>query len=105
MSVVSDAALPVGAILRTRMSWIRTSLAVIITAFLLVRGGFTGAEPPALAVLAAVIGALVVAFSMTRFRFLGAISPPLMHRPLPRIVTGGIVALAVIACVRMLLAA
>lgn len=105
MSAVPNAALPVGAIVRTRMSWIRTSLAVIITAFLLVRGGFTGAEPPALAVLASLTGILVVTFSMTRFRFLGTDSPPLMRRPLPRVVAGGIVALAVIACVRILIAA
>jgi uncharacterized membrane protein YidH (DUF202 family) len=105
MSLASDAALPVGAIQRTRMSWIRTSLAVIITAFLLVRGGFTASEPPVLAILATMIGALAVAVSMTRYRLLGTTSPPLMRRIVPHLVSGAILALAVIACLRMLLPA
>jgi len=104
VSAASGPVLPTFAIMRTRMSWIRTSLAVIVTGFLLVRGGFTGAEPPSLAVLAGVISVIVIGTSLTRFTRLGESAPaPLTGGPVPRMVAGGILALAVIACVRLLL--
>jgi uncharacterized membrane protein YidH (DUF202 family) len=104
VSAVFGSALPTSALLRTRMSWIRTSLAIIVTGFLLVRGGFTGAEPVLLAVLAAFFSMLVIATSLNRFRNLGKARPTLLTGSVPPVITGGIVALAVIACVRLILA-
>lgn len=103
MSTASPPQLPVYAILRTRMSWIRTSLAVIVTGFLLVRGGITGTERPALALLAGVIAALVVATSLTRFTNLAKKMPTVTPRQLPSMVVGGIFALAVIACIQLVM--
>jgi uncharacterized membrane protein YidH (DUF202 family) len=105
VSTLSHNSLPVSAILRTRMSWIRTSLAIIVTAFLLVRGGFTGAEPAVLAALAGALGVLVVATSLTRFRLLGTSAPRLLRRQVPTVVAGGILALAVVAGIQLVLAA
>lgn len=105
MSTVSESPLPVSALLRTRMAWIRTSLAIIVTAFLLVRGGFTGAEPAVLAVLAGALGVLVVATSLTRFTHLGKGTPSVLHGPVPGMVAGGILALAAIALAQLFLSA
>lgn len=93
------------ALLRTRMAWIRTSLAVIVTAFLLVRGGFTGAEPAVLALLAGALGVVVVTTSLTRFRLLGTSAPSLLRHQVPNVVAGGILALAVVAGIQLVLAA
>lgn len=103
MSTNSGLQLPVFAILRTRMSWIRTSLAVIVTGFLLVRGGVTSTEQPALAILAGVFAALVVAVSLTRFKNLAKKMPTVIPRQLPSMVVGGIFALAVVACVQLVM--
>ncbi len=105
MSTNSELQLPVYAILRTRMSWIRTSLAVIVTGFLLVRGGVTGTERPALAILAGVFAALVVAVSLTRFTNLAKRTPTVTPRQLPSMVVGGIFVLAVVACVQLVMLA
>ena len=105
MNTVSQPQLPVYAILRTRMSWVRTSLAFIVTGFLLVRGGLTGAEPSSLAVFSGVIAALVVATSLTRFTNLAKKAPAVISNQVPSIVVGGILALAVVACIRLLMAA
>jgi len=104
MSTVSGAVPPTSAILRTRMSWIRTSLAVIITGFLLVRGGLTNAEPFALAALAGVISIVVIATAMARFKQMGKGLPAILGDQIPRVITGGIIALALIACIRLVLA-
>lgn len=105
MSTVSQPQLPIYAILRTRMSWIRTSLAVIVTGFLLVRGGITGTERPALAIVAGVFAALVVAVSLTRFTNLAKKMPAVVPRQLPSIVVSSIFALAVVACVQLVMLA
>ncbi len=86
------------------MSWVRTGLAVIVTGFLLVRGGLTNSEPPVLAVLAAVISVIVIATALARIKTLGQAMPPLLTDNIPRVITASIVALAVIALLRMLLA-
>ena len=104
MSTVSGAIPPASAILRTRMSWIRTSLAVIITGFLLVRGGLTNAEPFALAALAGVISIVVIATAMARFKQMGKGLPAILGDRIPHVITGGIIALALIACIRLVLA-
>lgn len=83
----------------------RTSLAVIVTGFLLVVGGLTGAELPVIAVLAILISVYVIATCMTRFAQLGASIPPQLADRLPWLVTAGIVALAVTALIRLVLAA
>lgn len=83
----------------------RTSLAVIVTGLLLVLGGITGAELPVIAVLAVLISAYVVATCMSRFTQLGASMPPQLADRLPWLVTAGIVALAVTALIRLVLAA
>ena len=103
MSTVSGAVPPTSAILRTRMSWIRTSLAVIITGFLLVRGGLTNAEPVALAFLAGVVSILVIATAMARFKQMGQGQPSILGGHIPRVITGGIIALALIACIRLVM--
>ena len=103
MSTTSQPQLPIYAILRTRMSWIRTSLAVIVTGFLLVRGGVTGTERPALAILASIFAALVVAVSLNRFTSLAKKLPTVTPRQLPLMVVGGIFALAVVACVQLVI--
>ncbi len=87
------------------MAYIRTSLAVIVTGFLLVRGGLTDAEPAALAVVAGVISVIVIGMALTRFKNLGQAKPALLTGSLPPVLAGGIVALALIACVRLLLVA
>lgn len=83
MNTVSQAQLPVYAILRTRMCWVRTSLVVV----------------------AGVIAALVVATSLTRFTNLAKKAPAMISNQVPSIVVGGILALAVVACIRLLMAA
>ncbi len=103
MSTTSQPQLPIYAILRTRMSWIRTSLAVIVTGFLLVRGGITGTERPALAIFAGVFATLVVALSLTRFTNLAKKMPTVTPRQLPSMIVGGIFALAVVACIQLLI--
>jgi len=105
VSTTSGSALPTSAFLRNRMSWVRTGLAVIVTGFLLVRGGLTNAEPPILAVLAAVISVIVIATALARIKALGRTLPPLLTDNIPRVITASIVALAVIALIRLLLAA
>jgi uncharacterized membrane protein YidH (DUF202 family) len=105
MSSATQPVLPTWAIMRTRMSWIRTCLAVIVTGFLLVRGGFTGAESPVLAVLAGLLTVLVVATSLTRFTYLGKLSPHVLTRAVVIAIAGGILALVVIALVRLLMTA
>jgi uncharacterized membrane protein YidH (DUF202 family) len=99
--MVSGVIPPPSAILRTRMSWIRTSLAVIITGFLLVRGGLTNAEPLALAALAGVVSIVVIATALARFKRMGQPKPSILGRHIPRVITGGIVALALIAGIRL----
>jgi len=101
MSPVAGVVPPTSAILRTRMSWIRTSLAVIITGFLLVRGGLINAEPFALAVLAGVVSIVVIATAMARFKQMGQGQLFILGDLIPRVTTGGIIALAVIACIRL----
>jgi uncharacterized membrane protein YidH (DUF202 family) len=103
MSTVSGAVPATSAILRTRMSWIRTSLAVIITGFLLVRGGLTNAEPIALAVLAGVVSVTVIATALTRFKQMGQGKPSVLGGHIVWVITGGISALALIACIRRVL--
>ena len=103
MSTVSGAVPPTSAILRTRMSWIRTSLAVIITGFLLVRGGLTNAEPIALAALAGVVSIVVIATALARFKQMGQGKPSALGGHTPRVIVGGITALALIACIRLVL--
>jgi uncharacterized membrane protein YidH (DUF202 family) len=103
MNTSSQPQLPVYAILRTRMSWIRTSLAVVVTGFLLVRGGITGTERPALAILAGFFAALLVATSLTRFTSLARRIPTVTPRQLPSVVVGGIVFLAVVACLQLVM--
>lgn len=83
MNTVSQAQLPVYAILRTHMCWVRTSLVVV----------------------AGVIAALVVATSLTRFTNLAKKAPAMISNQVPSIVVGGILALAVVACIRLLMAA
>jgi uncharacterized membrane protein YidH (DUF202 family) len=101
MSTVTEAIPPTSAILRTRMSWIRTSLAVIITGFLLVRGGLTNAEPLALAAFAGVISIVVIATALARFKRMGQAKPSILGGHIPRVITGGVIALALIACIRL----
>ncbi len=103
LSTASGAVPVTSAVLRTRMAWIRTSLAVIITGFLLVRGGLTNAEPFALAALAGVVSIVVIATAMARFRRMGQAKPSILGGRIPRVITGGIIALALIACVRLVL--
>lgn len=83
----------------------RTSLATIVTGFLIVRGGLTDSEPWELAVLAAAISVVVVATSVTRYGDLGRRTATRVRPLLPRLVAGGIVALAAIAMIRLLLSA
>jgi uncharacterized membrane protein YidH (DUF202 family) len=103
LSTASGAVPVTSAVLRTRMAWIRTSLAVIITGFLLVRGGLTNAEPLTLAALAGVVSIVVIATAMGRFKRMGQAQPPILGGRIPRVITGGIIALALIACIRLVL--
>lgn len=105
MSSTTEPAAPEGALVRTRLAWMRTGLATIIIGFLLVRGWLTNAEPWTLAALAAVFTGLVVVASMTRFAALGQRMPPAVSGLFPRLVTTGIIALAAIALGRLILAA
>jgi uncharacterized membrane protein YidH (DUF202 family) len=105
VSTATGPTLPVNSLLRTRIAWMRTSLATLITGFLLVRGGLTGSELPILAVLAGVISVVVIAGAMTRFTQLGRRIPPKLSARLPLLVSGGLVLLVVIAVVRLVLAA
>lgn len=105
MSTVTGPTLPVNALLRTRIAWMRTSLATLITGFLLVRGGLTGSELPILAVLAGVISVVVIAGAMTRFTQLGQKIPPQLSARLPWLITGGLVLLVVVGAARLVLAA
>jgi uncharacterized membrane protein YidH (DUF202 family) len=105
VSTVSDSPPSEGALERTRLSWMRTSLATIVTGFLLVRGGLTDSEPWKLAVLAAGISVVVVATSVTRFSALGKQAATRVRPLLPRLVAGGIIALAAIAVLRLVLPA
>ena len=98
---MSGAVPPTSAILRTRMSWIRTGLAVIITGFLLVRGGLTNAEPLSLAARAGVVSIVVVATALARLKRMGQAKPTILGRHIPRVITGGAVAFALIACIRL----
>ncbi len=104
MSSASGSALPINAVLRTRLSWIRTSLAIIVTGFLLVRQGLTGTEPAALASLAGLVSVMVISAALMRFKQLGRSNPPLLTGRFPTVLTGGVVALAAISCTQIILA-
>ena len=103
MSTTSGSALPTSAFLRNRMSWVRTGLAVIVTGFLLVRGGLVNSEAPVLAVLATVISVIVIATALARIKTLGQAMPPVLADHIPRVITASIVAFATIALLRMIL--
>jgi len=103
MANVSGATPFADSILRTRLSWMRTSLAVIVTGFLLVRPGITNSEPPVLALLAGIISVIVIATALSRFTKMGQSKPSILTAQLPRVIAGGIIALAVIACIRLIL--
>jgi len=105
MSTVPGAVPPTSAILRTRMSWIRTSLAVIITGFLIVRSGLTNGEPLAIAFFSGILSVIVVTAAVTRFKIMGHGTPPILTGQTPRVITGGILVLAVIACIQMIMRA
>jgi uncharacterized membrane protein YidH (DUF202 family) len=104
VSSVSGSALPINAVLRTRLSWIRTSLAIIVTGFLLVRQGLTGAAPAALAILAGLVSVIVIFTALRRFKRLGRSNPPLLTDRIPAVITGGVVVLAAISCTQIILA-
>jgi hypothetical protein len=76
-------------------------LAVIITGFLLVRGGLTNSEPFALATFAGAVSIVVIATAMARFKQMGQGQPTILDGRIPRVITGGIIALAMIACLRL----
>jgi uncharacterized membrane protein YidH (DUF202 family) len=91
------------ALIRTRLSWIRTALATLVIGFLLVRGSLTGSEAPALAVLAGLISITVIAVALGRSNRLGGPTPTPLVRSLPMLVAFGTAALAAIGCARMIL--
>jgi uncharacterized membrane protein YidH (DUF202 family) len=78
---------------RTRMSWIRTILAVIVLGFLLVRGVIVLGAPPALAYLAGAMSILVAATALVRFIMLGRRAPGRLPVTTRRIVVGGVLTL------------
>lgn len=103
--MTTQATPPTSALIRTRLSWIRTGLATLVIGFLLVRGSLTGSEAPFLAVLAGAISITVIAAALARSSRLGGALPPPLATKIPTVIAAGVAALAAIGCARMILPA
>lgn len=104
MSVAPGPHLADDPIARTRLSWIRTVLALIVLGFLLVRGVLVLEAPVALIPIALIAALVAVSLALGRFIALGRSAPRRIPMAVLSLVVAGVLALVVVGVALTLLA-